>query len=216
MIAALVPVKQLSTGKSRLLPALASEQREALSLAMLRDVLDALAKAMRVDRIAVVTPDDDVARATVAMGAEAVLHRQPGLNSSLEAGAAALELGSDDALLVVLGDVAGALPEDLDALCRALDNRAGPAAALAPASDGGSAALLRRPPDAMPPRFGVDSAKRHREAAGAAGVEFFEVPLASLATDLDSAEDIQRFLASASGGAHTRAVLEALDWGRSG
>ena len=62
----------------------------------------------------------------------------------------------------------------------------------------------------------MDSAKRHREAAEAAGVGFCEVPLPSLATDLDSAEDIRRFLASATGGAHTRAVLEALDPGRAG
>jgi 2-phospho-L-lactate guanylyltransferase len=144
------------------------------------------------------------------------LHRRPGLNSSLEAGASALDLGPGDALLVVLGDVAGALPEDLDALCSAIDGRDGPAAALAPASDGGSAALLRRPPNAIPPLFGADSAKRHREAAEAAGVGFCEVPLHSLATDLDSPEDIQHFLASATGGAHTRAALEALNWGHAG
>lgn len=210
MIAALVPVKQLAAGKSRLLPDLGEPQREALALAMLRDVLDALQRAERIDRVAVVTPDDGVARATEQAGAEAIRHPLPGLNRSLEAGAAALALAPDDGLLVVLGDVAGALPGDIDALCSALDPQTGPAVALAPASDGGTAALLRRPPDAIAACFGPDSAKRHREAAAAAGTACHEVVLPSLSIDLDTGSDIDAFLASPTGGPHTRALLATL------
>jgi 2-phospho-L-lactate guanylyltransferase len=212
MIAALVPVKRLAASKSRLLPRLAREQHEALSLAMLRDVLDALAGAERVQRIAVVTPDDEVARTAREAGAEPVRFREPGLNAALDAGAAALALGPEDGLLVVLGDVAGALAADIDALCASLDDCRGKAAALAPSSDGGTAALLRRPPDALPSRFGADSAKHHREAAEAAGAIYRELPLASLVVDLDTAEDVRRFLATPGGGRRTRALLGELDW----
>ena len=215
MIHALVPVKQLAAGKSRLLPELSDAQRQALALAMLHDVLDALQRAQQIDRVAVVTPDDAVARATERAGAEVILHRPPGLNGSLEAGAAALDLGPEDGLLVVLGDVAGALPEELDKLCQALDPAAGPAIALAPAADGGTAALLRRPASAIASHFGPDSAKRHREAAERAGVAYHEVALRSLSIDLDAAADIAPFLAhtnTGSGGTRTRALLETLDW----
>ena len=218
MIYALVPVKQLTAGKSRLLPELSDAQRQALALAMLQDVLDALQRAQRIERVAVVTPDDAVARATEEAGAEAILHRTPGLNASLEAGSAALELGPEDGLLVVLGDVAGALPEELDTLCEALETAKRPAIALAPSSDGGTAALLRRPADAIAPHFGADSAKRHREAADRAGVGYHEVALRSLAIDLDAAADIAPFLArvresgEGGGGARTRALLETLEW----
>jgi len=215
MIAALVPVKRLSASKSRLLPELAPEQRETLSLAMLRDVLEALTRAERIDRIAVVTSDDDVAQAARAAGAEVVLFRDPGLNPALEAATSQLALRPEDALLVLLGDVAGALPVEVDALCASLDARSGPTAVLAPASDGGTAALLRRPADAIGAHFGADSAKRHRDAAETAGVPFRELPLPSLATDLDTADDVTRFLATPLGGRHTRAVLAKLDEGRS-
>lgn len=215
MIAALVPVKRLSASKSRLLPELDLEQREALSLAMLRDVLEALTRAERIDRIAVVTPDDDVAQAAREAGAEPVLFRDPGLNPALEAAASELALRPEDALLVLLGDVAGVLPFEVDVLCASLEAGSGPTAVLAPASDGGSAALLRRPADAIAAHFGADSAKRHRDAAEAAGVAFRELPLPSLAIDLDTAEDVGRFLATTRGGRHTRAVLATLDESRS-
>ena len=216
MIAALVPVKRLAASKTRLLPELDAAQREALSLAMLRDVLDALSSAARIDRVAVVTPDDDVARAAREAGAEPVLFREPGLNPALEAATDALALRPEDALLVVLGDVAGALPTEIDTLCGALAGEDGPAAVLAPASDGGTAALLRRPADAIAAHFGADSAKHHREAAEAAGIAFRELPLSSMAIDLDTAEDASRFLATSGGGRRPRALLETLDWSRSG
>ena len=47
MIHALVPVKQLAAGKSRLLPELSDAQRQALALAMLHDVLGALQHNLR-------------------------------------------------------------------------------------------------------------------------------------------------------------------------
>jgi 2-phospho-L-lactate guanylyltransferase len=212
MIHALVPVKNLAAGKSRLLPELDDAQRQAMALAMLRDVLEALLAAQRVSRVAVVTPDETVARAAREAGAEAILHLVPGLNGSLEAGAAALAPKPDDGLLIVLGDVAGALPEELDVLCCALDSCSGPAIALAPATDGGTAALLRTPADAIAPHFGADSAKRHREAADQAGVAYAEIPLPSLSIDLDIAADIEPFLASDNRGHHTRALLADLHW----
>jgi 2-phospho-L-lactate guanylyltransferase (CobY/MobA/RfbA family) len=78
---------------------------------------------------------------------------------------------------------------------------------LAPARDGGTAALLRRPPGVLPSRFGADSAKAHREAAERAGVAYTELPLPSLAIDLDREADLRALLASASAAPRTRAVL---------
>jgi 2-phospho-L-lactate guanylyltransferase len=106
----------------------------------------------------------------------------------------------------VLGDVAGATGRDLAALFAALGSN-GPGAALAPARDGGTAALLRRPPGAIPSCFGPDSAKRHRAAAESAGVPFHELPLPSLAIDLDRESDLAALLASDLPAKRTRAAL---------
>jgi 2-phospho-L-lactate guanylyltransferase len=213
MNVALIPVKRLSVGKSRLLPELGNEQPGALILAMLEDIVEALTASTSVQRIAVITPDRDVAECARNAGAEALLRPDPGLNQAIEAGSHELGLSHDDALLVVLGDVAGARPQDFDALFELAQELPSPCAVLAPSADGGSAALLRRPHDAIPARFGGESAKRHREAAASLGVTWREHPLSALATDIDCAEDVERFLSSESGGPRTRALLAELGWG---
>ncbi|MCZ6465537.1 MAG: 2-phospho-L-lactate guanylyltransferase [Proteobacteria bacterium] len=212
MSAAVVPVKHLAAGKSRLGRELPRDALAALSLAMLEDVLAALAATPSLDRTAVVTPDRDVAAAAEAAGARALLRTDPGLNPALDAAAREVDLAPDEPWLVVLGDVAGALPGDLEALFEALRELGGRGAVLAPSGDGGTAALLRAPSDAIASRFGADSAVAHRDAASAAGVPYRELPLPSLAVDLDRAEDVACFLAQPGGGAHTRALLERLGW----
>jgi 2-phospho-L-lactate guanylyltransferase len=203
---ALVPVKSLADAKSRLLPHLGAAAARHLSAAMLADVLEALLAVPALERVAVVTPDPDVAEAARTAGAEALEVTVPGLNPSLEEGARRLA-GEDDTLLVVLGDVAGARAEDLTALLEATPARG---IALAPSSDGGTAALVRRPAGVIAPGFGPDSARRHEEMAGRAGVPCVCLPLPSLALDLDEPEDLERFLETEGGGRHTRALLKEL------
>jgi len=212
VIDALVPIGRLADAKSRLLPAADRAAAGRLALAMLDDVLAALAAARRIDRVAVVTPDDAVARHAEAAGATALLRREPGLNASLDEGAAKLAWGGRDGLLVILGDVAGATPRDLDAACDAAAALGRPGVVLCPSADGGTAVLVRTPHDAIPSRFGAESAARHREAAAAAGVPLRELALPSLAVDLDEPDDVSRFLATAEGGAATRRVLAELGW----
>lgn len=209
MTLAVVPVKHLSDAKSRLFADLDLAQRDALALAMLRDVLGALLETPSIDRVFVATPDAAVADAARDAGADALVREDAGLNAALDAAAVALAR-EGETLLVVLGDVAGALARDLEALFDANGALGGRGVVVAPSSDGGTSALLRAPHDAIPPCFGPDSAKRHRQAASAAGVPYAEIALPSLAIDLDTADDVERFLLTEAGGANTRAALRAL------
>jgi 2-phospho-L-lactate guanylyltransferase len=204
MIAAVVPVKALAAAKLRLLPDLDRQVTERLCLAMLRDVLDALSGVPALARVAVATPDRQVAEAARAGGAEVLLGPDPGLNPAVEAAAAALAPGAGDGVLVVLGDVAGARPEEIEALLGGVDERG---VALAPSNDGGTSALLRVPRDVIPAAFGRGSAKLHRDLAARAGVSFREIALPSLAIDLDEREDLESFLRSGGAGPRTRALL---------
>lgn len=217
MTAALVPVKPLAAGKSRLAASLGRAAAETLLLAMLEDVIAALRSVGRIGLVAVVTPDPAVANAARKAGAEPMLEPDPGLNASVERAGAALaeRAGPGAALLVVLGDVAGARPADLAALLDALDAQGGRGVVLAPSCDGGTSALLRSPPDAIPACFGPQSAARHRERAERAGLAVRVLPLPSLAIDLDSEDDLRRFVAGPGDGAHTRAVLRAIGVGAS-
>jgi len=208
MNSALVPVKGLAAGKSRLRGALAREKLPALTLAMLGDVLEALRGVDAIGRIGVVTPDAAVCDAAKRAGAEGLLRGEP-LNPALDA-AAADWADPGGALLVVLGDVAGAASAELAALFEALDDLGGRGAVLAPARDGGSAALLRRPPHILPNCFGAQSARAHREAARKSGVPFRQLELPSLAIDMDCRGDIAALLQSPGPARRTRALLAEL------
>lgn len=213
MIAALVPVKRLGAGKSRLLGSLRRDAIERLTLAMLGDILEALGRVPRIDRIAVVTPDRVVGEAARADGAEALVRSDPGLNPSLDAAGAELAERGAGRLLVVLGDVAGAEAADLSALFDALDGLGGRGVVLAPSRDGGTSALLRAPYDLIPNRFGKQSAAAHRDLARGRGVPYSELPLPSLAIDLDRLEDVEALLRAERGAARTRALLRELGFG---
>ena len=206
MTIALIPVKKLEESKSRLLSSLPSETRQALTLAMLEDLIEALSASRGITRIAVTTPDSTVAERAKAAGAEIIMRPEPGLNAALEDGVNCLALDKGEDILFVLGDVAGALAEDFDQLLReASEETRG--IWLAPSSDGGTSALLHRPAGVVPCCFGKDSAARHREAAAEAAVKYHESPLLSLAIDLDQPEDLEAFLATKGGGRRTRALL---------
>ena len=191
MTAALVPAKSLHTGKSRLRAALGAETSRALALAMLLDVVEVLRSVPRLEPVAVVTPDPEIALGAEGLGARALLDRDPGLNASLVRGAAALGAAAQRGLLVVLGDVAGIRAADVEQLLDAADELGAPGVVLAPSSDGGSAALARRPGDAIAPRFGPGSAAAHRAAARERGLPFRELELPSLAIDVDGSTDLQ-------------------------
>ncbi len=207
MIAALVPVKTLASSKSRLLPYLGRSAVERLSVTMLRDLLGTLQEVPALERIAVVTPDPEVAKRAKEAGAEALICPLPGLNASIENAAAALAPGAGDAALIVLGDVPGARAVEIEILLGAVPERG---VALAPSCDGGTSALLRRPRDIIAASFGPDSAAVHRELATRAGVPFEEISLDSLAIDIDEPEDLERFVRSTSAGKRTRALLREL------
>jgi len=207
-IAALVPAKALAAGKSRLRAALGGELARRLALAMLRDVLTALRAVKQIDPVAVVTPDPEIATLAQDVGARALLGDDPGLNASLERGAG--ELANSDGLLVVLGDVAGARPADLEQILAELDALGPRGVVLAPSRDGGTAALARRPYDIIPPHFGAESAAAHCALAKRLGAPLVEVNLPSLCLDVDSVRDLEDLVRGPGvGDATARALREA-------
>ncbi|HEB90055.1 MAG TPA: 2-phospho-L-lactate guanylyltransferase [Deltaproteobacteria bacterium] len=213
MTIALIPVKRLEESKSRLLSRLPGARRQALTLAMLDDLIEALGRTPGVGRIAITTPDPIVAERARTAGAEVLIRAEPGLNAALEDGRTRLAsagdaAGGEEDLLIVLGDVAGATPEDFASLLEAARHGESPGVWLAPSRDGGTSALLQHPAGAIACCFGRESARRHREAARAAGVAYHEIELASLAIDLDQPEDLEAFLETRGGGPRTRALLE--------
>lgn len=184
----LIPVKRLAEAKSRLAAPLSPADRRRLGLTMLADVLRATEKWT--NRL-IVTSDPDAEAVGLAFGCSLVADPGGGLNAAvatgtaraLEAGAASLLVLPADVPLVAADDVTGLFAADAQVV-------------VAPSDDGGTSALLRRPPDVLGTRFGPRSAAAHEAAARAAGLRVETPDLPSLRLDIDDLADLERLAAS--------------------
>ena len=200
-----LPVKALADSKTRLAHVLSPLERGALTLAMLEDVLDAALAIPGWDTW-VVSPDEAVIEVAIGRGARGVVEERPPLGSAVrQVEEEAVGLGAD-VLAVLLADTPLVTPV---ALTRAL-HTLGPVV-LAPAADEvGTNLLVRRPPRAIPARFGSDSYRRHLEAAAVADLPTAVVDTPELAFDLDLPGDILTVLTARRRG-RTREVCMDLD-----
>ncbi|MGB8327666.1 MAG: 2-phospho-L-lactate guanylyltransferase [Steroidobacteraceae bacterium] len=193
---AIVPVKRLAMAKTRLSGVLSPAERQALSAAMLSDVLDALRATPAIAGTLVVTPDSAVADAAACCGA--VVFAEPtdaGLEPRLQAAAAvqagiaaARSRGATHALYLP-GDVPLVDPAVLGRVLAA--GGAGGCIVRALRDDGTNTVLCdaRHPIDFD---FGPGSCTRHRRAAAARGITLKLVAEPALALDIDVPEDLER------------------------
>ena len=202
-----VPVKSLSRAKTRLSPALTGLERGALTLAMLEDVLDA-ALSVPGWETWVVSPDEVALEIAAGRGARPIAEAKPPLaNAIRQVEAKAKEEGAN-ALAVLPADVPLVTVDTLHEALRTLG-----AVVLARSADGlGTSLLLRRPPRAIPARFGPDSFRRHVELAQARGLPVSIVERRELSFDVDRPDDILTLLADGRRG-RTREVCLQMDLG---
>lgn len=205
-------VKSLSDAKSRLTPLPACADRSDLVTAMLLDTLDAVA-AIDADAV-VVSPDHDVHRLVTDAGAVALdepdpIAGAPPLNAALTRGAAAV--GPTAYLQADLPALrADSLAEALDDAAHALADRS--AAFVADRSGHGTVLLVAAA--GFTPRFGAQSAQRHRDS-GAVELDPGHRRWPDLRTDVDTPADLA-VAADLGLGPRTRACLAHRPAGRSG
>lgn len=206
MRVALIPVKELALAKMRLAPKLDAAARADLALAMLTDAIAACRDAAIFDEIRVLSRDRDVAWHARDLGAQPLPEPATldGLNDSLTFGQryAGRRLAAAE-LLVLPADVPLARAADIRAIIDALGD-APSAVALVRARDGGTNALAIRPPEAIPMRFGRDSAAAHLAAARAAAIPAIEMPSSALSFDVDAIDDVDALAALPVGAATAR------------
>jgi 2-phospho-L-lactate guanylyltransferase len=211
---AILPIKSFSeTAKTRLAGELTLGPRRALVEAMFADVLTALRRTRSIDRIVVVSSDNNAQQVAGGHGASVVEDSAMGHSDAAMAGIAdAIEHGATRALLIP-GDCPLLDPKQLEELL-AIEVSA-PSALIIPDRHGeGTNALLLTPPGALTPSFGAGSAARHHQLARSQGTESHTVEVPTLALDIDTPEDLlelQRTLDTTRGGAaHTRGMLNQL------
>ena len=184
----LIPVNALSRAKGRLAEVLEAEERRMLALITLETVLHAAGNAA-----IVLTADPDVG---AAAGQARVLAESPstrGLNGQLEYAVAVLaaEGVAKERLLILHAD----LPLATHGALETLDELSVPdSAVMVESRDGGTNAMLLRPPGQFALAYGKGSFAKHRAAAEAAGLAIIGNENRELRLDLDTPDDIVELL----------------------
>jgi len=191
---AVVPVKEVTGAKQRLGDAVPPQLRPRLALAMVEDVLAALAATRALAGIAVVTLDPRAAALAVRYGARVLTDgAREGQTGAVAAAARLLAREGKHAMLTIPGDVPLVTADEVAAVIAA--HARTPDFVIVPAHDDrGSNAIMCAPPEAVPLKFGDDSFWPHLAAARRAGLDPKILKLPGIGLDIDNPADLAGFL----------------------
>jgi 2-phospho-L-lactate/phosphoenolpyruvate guanylyltransferase len=196
----IVPVKPLAQGKSRLSPLLSAPERYELSRKLLAQTLTAAADVDLLAGVMVISRDEEalaLARTAGVMFLEEVANpvengegpEEP-LNRALRQARIVAVTQGADAILVLPADLPLLSAEEIRNFAQlAVDRPAG--LIIAGSRDGGTNALLLKPPHAVDFAYGPHSFQEHIRRAEDASLSVHIVDSATLALDLDSPEDLR-------------------------
>ena len=188
---AIVPVKPLRRGKSRLAGALSEDERAELNQSLLQHTLQTLTDVKELEQVLVVSRDPHALHIARQHGARTVREDgQPQLNTALTRATVVAKVHATRGVLILPADLPLISREDVLTLMeRAIDP---PVVVIAPDRHGkGTNALLISPSGLIEYDFGENSFQRHCERARQAGARLEIVELPSLGLDLDLPEDLE-------------------------
>jgi 2-phospho-L-lactate guanylyltransferase len=168
--------------------------RGAFAMAMLEDVLDALANVSLLTGIAVVTDSRESAAVARRFGAH--VFDEPvaeGHTAAIAFAAKRLRTEGAGAMLALPGDIPLVKSSEIEAILQA--RGAAPSFVIVPAGDQrGSNAIFVAPPGAVPLKYGEDSFFPHLAKAEALGITPSVLHLPGIAMDIDTPDDLSNFL----------------------
>jgi len=188
---AIVPVKPLRRGKSRLAEVLTQEERKDLNRRLLAHTVETLAAIPEIEHVLVVSRDPEALAVAREHGARTVQEKgAPGLNVALARATIVAMNYVTHGILIVPADLPLLTTEDVRAMLdRAKDP---PVVVVAPDHHRqGTNALLVCPAGLIQYDFGPGSFQRHCERARKAGARLEISELRSLALDVDMPEDLE-------------------------
>ncbi len=188
---AIVPVKPLRRGKSRLAGVLTDEERTILNHCLLVNTLETLKAIPEIEHVLVVSRDPEALALARDYGARTVLeHGAPQLNIALARATIVAEKHVTRGVLIVPADLPFLTAQDV---CTMLEHAQDPpVVVIAPdRHHQGTNALLICPTGLIQYDFGPGSFQRHCERTLQAGARLEICELASLALDVDLPEDLE-------------------------
>ncbi|MFN2176036.1 MAG: 2-phospho-L-lactate guanylyltransferase [Anaerolineales bacterium] len=188
---AIVPVKPLRRGKSRLAGILSPDERTDLNSRLLSHTLETLQGISEIEKVLVVSRDQSALSIAREYGALTVQEDgAPKLNIALVRATMVVKNFSTRGVLVIPADLPLLTREDVYALIeKAVDP---PVVVIAPDHKReGTNGLLISPAGLIDYEFGKDSFEKHKCRAVAAGARLEICELPSLGLDMDLPEDLQ-------------------------
>jgi 2-phospho-L-lactate guanylyltransferase len=192
---AIVPVKPLRRGKSRLAGTLSEDERTHLNQLLLEHTLKTLTDLKEIEQILVISRDPAALALAREHGARTVREAagSPHLNMALKRATVVAQVYATRGVLVLPADLPLITREDVLALLERATKP--PVVVIAPdRREEGTNALLICPAGLIEYDFGLNSFKRHCERARLAGARLEVVNLPSLSLDLDLPEDLEMVL----------------------
>lgn len=187
---AIVPVKPLRRGKSRLSDVLSQDERTDLNRRLLAHTVDTLAAMPELEHVLVISRDQSALALARDHGARTVQESgAPHLNLALARATIVAKNYATRGVLIIPADLPLITQEDV----RSMLDRAQkpPVVVIAPDRRGdGTNALLVCPAGLIEYEFGPGSFRRHCERARQAGARLEVCELSSLALDMDLPEDL--------------------------
>ena len=188
---AIVPVKPLRRGKSRLAGILTEDERADLNRTLLQHTLETLTTLKEVEEVLVISRDPQILTMARNYGARTVREDgQPDLNTALNRATVIAQVYATRGVLVLPADLPLISREDALVLVERANDP--PVVVIAPdRHQKGTNALLIAPAGLIEYQFGENSFQRHCNLVKKAGARLEVVNLPSLGLDLDSPEDLE-------------------------
>ena len=190
---AILPVKPLKLGKTRLAEVLSEDERYVLNTTLLGNTLSALRQADKVDQVLVISRDPGVLSVSRNFGVRTLQEDTPSnLNRAVTIGVRFAVSAAADRVMILPADIplintdlvqdlAGRLTKE-NQMIIVPDRR-----------DDGTNSLLLSPPSRMQFQFGLGSFRRHIALAKMLGLNVDVVRIPELGLDLDLPEDLEVF-----------------------
>ena len=192
-----IPIKPLAEAKTRLSAVLSPTERSALAI----ELLDrALAAALPVAPVSVVTAEGAAANRAISSGADVIDEiLVAGLNAAADLAREHLRARGDEAMLILAGD----LPDVTSAALHAVIGQwSAGHAVISPSSDGGVNALALPTDTTFRFAYGQGSFDLHCREATRVGLKVIVHESEALAWDIDRPEDLARLRLSSAACVH--------------
>jgi 2-phospho-L-lactate guanylyltransferase len=188
---AIVPVKPLRRGKSRLAGVLTEEERLGLNSQLLIHTVDTLSEIPEIEHILVVSRDQAALALARAHGARTVQENgAPELNVALTRATIVAKKYATRGVLIIPSDLPMISKEDIYTMLEMVKDP--PVVVVAPdRKKEGTNALLVCPVGLIEYDYGPNSFERHCQRARQAGARLEICELPSLALDMDVPEDLE-------------------------